>query len=256
MKTTFKTFLESTHYGNFEVAVNAIRNRCAPYLQETEPGQLLFRGLKGISNSKFFAHEQGPRADRKPRDSSAEYDTIFNYLGEKYLHIPNWRRSAYFCMTNPDTRPYGDPFLIYPIGNPIWSFSEDVYYDLTDTFRDQTKRIAQSKFPTQFYDAWDWRDAVAEAINKDTVDELPSWARQVLEAMGEDFQKNYTVTKSPTPAMYKTWGAELIASNGDGYIAVDLLRIQLSPPEEIAGDKATFVSAQAIAKSIDSYIRG
>lgn len=255
MATTFKTFLESASSLNTLDGIAAtVHAKCGDYLSHTSAGQILYRGIKNHPD-EYLAHIIGPRTNRVPRDSSDNADTIFNYLGEHFLGIKNWRRNAYFCAANVrETRPYGTPFLIYPIGDTTWSWSAQ-YYDLTDTFRMNVKALAAEHFQHQYFDAWSWIGSVAQAIRDNRLDLLPESDERMLKLVGDDMRSAYTVSPHPVKSMFERLGAELIASNGGGYIAIDLSKATLGEYPEIDALAGPISEAIHVASVIDEYIR-
>ena len=118
--------------------VDMIQRDCKPFLKASN-GLQLFRGIKAsdkddmirqLANSKFLI--AAVRNNRQPKDSSSALHDALNVYFRERVGIPV-RSACIFTTGNSGTAGlYGSMYLIFPIGEFHYAWSEDVidaYYE-------------------------------------------------------------------------------------------------------------------------------
>lgn len=129
---------------NYDKLIDYIKKYCGQSLSiMKETNCKLYRGFrtraKGqlyTDNTKHIFHPDvflgNPRTDREPLAHGGEkFQKIVDQVYD-YLNIKSKRSNSIFCTSNlHETRNYGDEYVIFPIGNFNYSWSQ-MYPDLYD----------------------------------------------------------------------------------------------------------------------------
>ena len=130
-----------------EISLDQIFNDCKPFIEEIKKcnfNKLLIRGFNNYiseDDKKILKIEHN--WNRIPRDTPEYYHDILNiYFMEKF----GWYvRNGVFCyFTNLVSSSYGEPYILFPIGdfNYLWN------KDISDLF---------NYFESDFNEDWDYR---------------------------------------------------------------------------------------------------
>lgn len=138
-----------------EDATDIIKTQCQPWMKATDNGAyFVFRGTNSF-NADGYAFIKPTRLDRKPRDTSKVYHTIFNSILDISGSIAN-RNNSIFCSGDPQvSKTYGSNYVVFPIGefhytwSPVW---EDWTVDLSLR---EISNLIKTKDPKKFIDAED-----------------------------------------------------------------------------------------------------
>lgn len=139
---TFKQFISEDAKSFQEL----IEKNCADFLSKSAKQGFLYRGIKGLASAE--AHEvegieyaiKAVRKDRKPLDTNKHLHTS---IGEWFKTEFGWnpRSEGVFAFGEgadlSDIRAYGEPCIIFPIGeiHYVWSKTvEDLFSDISIEF--------------------------------------------------------------------------------------------------------------------------
>ena len=118
----FKSYIESYNYEDPSQFIKEIKRDCKPYLKS---GATLYRGM---SEKPPFGYRI-TRKDRKPRDSSKEFQMwIEKYADEN--NLPKRSESMFATKDLTTARDYGDLYYVFPKGN----YRVLVYPDIPDMY--------------------------------------------------------------------------------------------------------------------------
>lgn len=119
----FKEFLsekEHNDYFDWEEIVKEIATGCEFFLSESEE-QPMFRGIKSV---KPFATFNSHPVNREPRDSTKDFNFMFNALIDIAFDIEDVRAKSVFVVgIDGAYTDYGQAYFIFPIGKfeYLWS---------------------------------------------------------------------------------------------------------------------------------------
>lgn len=266
---TFKTFLkEHSPVINGLADIKAhILKTSSEYISATHPGDLLYRGADVEDPLSMI---KKPLTQRVPVDSKGAWHIIYNYIGQEYLGIPNWRSNAYFCTPSVNIASmYGATNIVYPgraAADTHWSASTK-YPDLTGSFQENAvEKIVKQYLPNlaAHFDENEWIMAVAKNISRGTIKSsyMDRDTMNVLDCVGTDFADNYLIsTGQPLHNMFHLKKSELICSNGTEYAMINLWAIADKFGAEIVKmlgielDPRSESGLERLALTLDKYIR-
>lgn len=115
-------------------AINLIKENCQPYLEQNPRLIPMFRGSK-YTGDNIFA--KPIRNDRKPKDLDAKWTAMWNE-GLASRGIKANRTNSAFCTGDKHFAvQYGEPFVVFPIGDFDYSwlpYVRDLYRDISGYF--------------------------------------------------------------------------------------------------------------------------
>lgn len=138
----FKTFLKEDE--EFAEIINKIVNDCEPFLKEIDieddadaQRHFLYRGM-GSLNEMFV--KKDVRKNRTPKDTPQKVHEIMDQsFNDIWGH--RFRSNAMFCNGNTmEAELYGNVYMVFPIGNFDYVFSEEIedfYKDLDQVLFDE-----------------------------------------------------------------------------------------------------------------------
>jgi len=129
------TFLNESKIETFEEFTELVKRDCSEFLKEIKSSKaFLYRGIKGVSDDMGI---KTPRADRKPKDTSAKGH---KYLGDLFKKHHGWnpRKEGVFCFADEfSTHYYGKSYIIFPINGYkyLWSSNiSDLYAETSSDY--------------------------------------------------------------------------------------------------------------------------
>ena len=136
--------------------INNVKRDCQPFLQQIDNNikQLgLFRGISqriGME-ADVFVHKQVRLDDRAPRDSDNKQHKLWNNWFKKNLGEP-FRNAMFATGDEVETFPYGEPYLVFPIGNFTFAWSPHVMdlslNQLTTNAKSTHERLTAAEYQT------------------------------------------------------------------------------------------------------------
>lgn len=146
----FKTFLlQEDSEITFEEAIRSIAKKCKPFLNESEDHPL-FRGiaLSKVTRDGYTTFEnkilftQQPE-DRQPRDSTLNFNILFDAMIDCVFGIKNIRTHSVFASGNSAIAGgYGTEHIIFPAGEFKYIWSPKINDSVSDT-SDMLQKIAR-----------------------------------------------------------------------------------------------------------------
>lgn len=137
---TTDDFNDERKIQSIETAIQLIKKDCGKYLNEIKHPQdvIAYRGIKNKEN--LILTKNFVRFDRKSKDTSKALSNKIDNWFKKMFNIA-FRSSAIFIVGNISTAmEYGQPFIIFPIGDYDYCWSER-YSDLTEDFFTAIKQL-------------------------------------------------------------------------------------------------------------------
>lgn len=126
----FKTFLQENTYRALEDILPVIKKECEPFLKALAGSESVFNvqgeGLvRGFSNPElgYYPHP----TDRKPRDSGAAFNLMFNTGFEEAFGIPLVRTKTFFATGDVrNAMVYGPACYVFPKGDFEYYWSDTI----------------------------------------------------------------------------------------------------------------------------------
>lgn len=134
----YKTYLNESEFHtteNWEEMKKSLDSKCKPYIKELKGVRyLLVRGVSNV-NVPQYMNIKSVRTNRKPRVISY---ALHDELGDISLDMFGWniRKEGLFTTKSvQDAKKWGNPIIIFPIGNFEYVWMENVYdlYSMYDS---------------------------------------------------------------------------------------------------------------------------
>jgi hypothetical protein len=134
---TFKSFLLNEQQEmtfTFEEGLKAIKENCSWFLNESR-GEPMFRGIGKIRvdvnkvqrvNTDTISWTPQP-FDRKPKDSSREFNFVFNSMLDAAYEIRDIRKRSFFATGDKSfAQAFGQVMFCFPKGKSKWAWSPHI----------------------------------------------------------------------------------------------------------------------------------
>lgn len=126
--------VKNMDYLDFDKVIDFIQKRCKPFLQEIRAchSRLLIRGKSDFNVDKFARVKR--RTNRKPMNMHPDF---MAFLDDVFQDVFGWRprSTGVFAEFSKTIRSgYGTPYLLFPIGNFRYLYSNDI----DDLYMDDT----------------------------------------------------------------------------------------------------------------------
>lgn len=200
---TNNDFSDKRKTKSIETAVRLIEKDCAKYLAEIKyPRDVIaYRGMKNRENlalTKNFV-----RFDRKPKDMSKTISVKIDNWFKKKFNIM-FRSSSVFVIGRISTAvTYGQPFIIFPIGDYDYCWSE-VYSDLTEDFLMKVEQLKKYESEKMKY-LLNYEDIKQKHVNEIMEDGAYKFNTDLYEALTKYKQYEIMISCDNYYALACTW---------------------------------------------------
>ena len=170
---TFKQYLSEQEVKS---AADLIEAMCKPFLDAVNGNGFLYRGVKGLAQAEPHETSEGfeyaiktVRQDRKPLDlDPVTHNVVGSVFKERFKWNP--RTEGVFAFGEevnlPDLKAYGEPCVIFPVGEIkyVWSkYVEDLYSDMLGSMEDSREETVRQWIINSEYRDTGLDDAVARS---------------------------------------------------------------------------------------------
>lgn len=116
--------------------IERVKSDCKPFLKDFRTSdEFLFSGRKKYPDLFYSI----PRKDRLPKDNTKEFHDLLNEIFYNKFKV-KIRSNGIFCgLTHQQTSEYGEPYIIFPIGEYSLYWSEHIW-DIYDEAWQQTHK--------------------------------------------------------------------------------------------------------------------
>lgn len=237
----FKSFLKEEEISNFDDIVKRIGSECQQFLKESR-ALPLYRGFgkKMKPVVKLSGHFVPHPEDRKPLDSDAAFNFMFNAGADLAFGVRDIRKKTLFCTGDLElARHYGALNFVFPAGDIdyIWSRSITDSYENTNKIADDISlnlnKAMDSKAVIDFMDFFsermsphDFIDADEEDSDvkqglEDAIDGTPPSLSDISSAIKKTFSEFYIENMNLDKAI-KT-GHEILIYKSEGCFLVPVM---------------------------------
>lgn len=118
--------VKNLDYLDFDKVIDFIQKRCKPFLQEIRGcrSRTLIRGKRDLNVDKFAKVKR--RENRLPMNMSPDY---MRFLDDVFQDVFGWRprsTGVFSEFSKAIKSGYGTPYLLFPIGNFRYLYSNDI----------------------------------------------------------------------------------------------------------------------------------
>jgi hypothetical protein len=123
---TFKDFLSDSIDGpSVDGIVEMLKRDCSPFLKVAKVHN--YPLLRGMDETSIVSTIPQPKY-RKPKDSTAAFNKMFNFIVEGAIGVKDIRAQTLFCTTNfQQANIYGNVHYIFPKGDYKFIWSPEIY---------------------------------------------------------------------------------------------------------------------------------